>query len=1020
MHKIVRFVLLSTLFIASAMAVEDKFFNSNGVRIRYTDQGSGEPVILVHGYSVNQEHEWVETGVLPKLAKDYRVIAIDERGHGKSGAPHDAKAYGIEMGMDVIRLMNYLQIPKAHIIGYSMGSMITSRLLTEYPGRFYTATLGGSTGFHTLTPEFEKGTTARAEALEKGEYTGQIAALNNDPVALAHVIRSIPSLVWDVQKMKQIQVPVLAICGDKDTCVDPGKDLQGILPTTKRVVIAGATHAGATGALSRPEFIGAIQEFLAANRHPIVEDKYFNSMGQKIRYTDQGSGEPVVLIHGYSVNQEHEWVVTGVLPNLARDYRVIAIDVRGFGKSAKPHDPQAYGKEMRDDVFRLLEHLQIGRAHIIGYSMGAGIVAKLLTERPSMFLTATVGGGAGRRNTAPARVPAAGSPQSQLAALEKGELPGDLGARNNDPLAIAAMMKNTSDGSWDEAKMKQIKVPVLAAVGSEDGGLAGAKDLQSVLPSVKLVVIPGATHAGPTGALYRPEFVGAIREFLAASRQPVVEDRYFNSNGVRIRYTDRGAGEPVILVHGSWVNQEHEWVMTGVLPSLAKDYRVIAIDVRGHGMSDKPHDASAYGAEMGLDVIRLMNYLQMPKAHIMGYSMGAGITAKLLATHPGRFYTAILGGGAGRRNTATSGTPQLTAAQNAALLLGELPAGRALLNNDPLAHAARQQADSTWDEAKMRLVKVPVLALGGSNDQLMETSKDLKSVLPSAKLVMIDGATHAGDTGALFRPEFITNVREFLAANRQPVIEDRYFDSNGVKIRYTDQGSGEPVVLIHGFSVNQEHEYVVTGVLPKLVAANYRVVALDSRGHGKSDKPHNAKMYGPEMGMDVIRLMDYLKIPKAHIIGYSLGTMIATRMLTDHPERLVTLTLGGGAGRRNTAAPVGGGGTNMAVTLQSGLLSPDHASRNSDPVALAAVLQGMPEMAYDEAKMRQMKVPILAVIGDKDNIAAVREFKGLFPEAKLVEIEGATHAGPTGALNRPEFVGAIKEFLAAHRLQSAR
>jgi pimeloyl-ACP methyl ester carboxylesterase len=400
--------------------------------------------------------------------------------------------------------------------------------------------------------------------------------------------------------------------------------------------------------------------------------------------------------------------------------------------------------------------------------------------------------------------------------------------------------------------------------------------------------------------------------------------------------------------------------------------------------------------------------------------MGAGITAKLLATHPDRFYTATVGGGAGRRNTSTA-PPNLSADQIAALDRGELTAPLAELNNDPAALAAVRKSDQTWDEAKMRQVKVPVLAAVGTNDPGLSGAKDLQSVLPSVKLVVIDGATHAGDTGALYRPEFVAAIREFLAASRHPVVEDKYFDSNGVKIRYTDQGSGEPVILIHGYSVNQEHEWVVTGVLPKL-AVDHRVIAIDTRGHGKSGKPHR-KAYGPEMGLDVLRLMDYLKIPKAHIIGYSLGAMITSKLLSEHPERFLTATLGGGAGQRNTAPAAPGSGLSAQIAaLERGWMSADLASRNNDPTVLAAVLLGIAGLAWDEAKMKQVKLPVLAAVGSKDVgfLASAKDFQSVLPAVKLVVIEGATHAGDTGALYRPEFIGAIREHLAAHRQPSGK
>jgi pimeloyl-ACP methyl ester carboxylesterase len=262
-RKLVAFLIL---FAIPVVAAEDRFFNSNGVKIRYTDQGSGEPVILIHGFSVNQEHEWVETGVLPKLVQQYRVLAIDVRGHGKSDKPHDANAYGPEMGMDVIRLMHFLGISRAHIIGYSMGSMITARLLCDHPERFLTATMGGGAGYRTLTPDYTKIRAEIEAPLDRGEMTPSWAALHDDPIALLDVVKSWPTLFWDEAKMRRVQVPVLAVVGSSDRFLASAQDLKTVLPSAKLVVIEGATHAGATGALYRPEFIAAIQNFLAEHR----------------------------------------------------------------------------------------------------------------------------------------------------------------------------------------------------------------------------------------------------------------------------------------------------------------------------------------------------------------------------------------------------------------------------------------------------------------------------------------------------------------------------------------------------------------------------------------------------------------------------------------------------------------------------------------------------------------------------------------------------------------------------------
>src|SRR5687767_4809624 len=124
---------------------------------------------------------------------------------------------------------------------------------------------------------------------------------------------------------------------------------------------------------------------------------------------------------------------------------------------------------------------------------------------------------------------------------------------------------------------------------------------------------------------------------------------YFDSAGVRIRFIERGAGEPVVLVHSYAGDLQSEWIATGVLDALAASYRVIAFDVRGHGESDKPHDPKAYGAETAWDIVRLLDHLGIDKAHIVGYSAGAHAVAQLLTLAPQRFISAALGGASGRR-----------------------------------------------------------------------------------------------------------------------------------------------------------------------------------------------------------------------------------------------------------------------------------------------------------------------------------------------------------------------------------
>jgi len=273
---------------SSAQVPQDQFFNSNGVQVRYVDKGTGEPVLLIHGYTASIERNWVETGVFQALAKDHRVIAFDLRGHGKSGKPYDPAKYGDEMVRDAIRLLDHLAIRRAHVVGYSLGAIITAKLLTTDPDRFLTATLGGQAGYRNWKPEYDRSAERYAAELESDvPFRGLVVAMtpSDEPKRTEEEIRSRSAALAAVNDVKAlaayqrggsralnstdaevaaIKVPVLGVIGSLDN-VPSMKQLQALLPSLKLVVIDGATHTGDRGAPRRPEFVAAIQEFIAAH-----------------------------------------------------------------------------------------------------------------------------------------------------------------------------------------------------------------------------------------------------------------------------------------------------------------------------------------------------------------------------------------------------------------------------------------------------------------------------------------------------------------------------------------------------------------------------------------------------------------------------------------------------------------------------------------------------------------------------------------------------------------------------------
>jgi pimeloyl-ACP methyl ester carboxylesterase len=267
--------------IPAALHAEDQFFDSNGVKIRYFVMGKGEPVVLIHGFTADIEKNWGLPGVLRELAKDYQVIALDNRGHGKSGKPHEPSKYGIEMVEDVVRLLDHLQIKQAHVIGYSMGAIITAKLLTVHPDRLLSATLGGHGGirdgaptqfYEELASSLEQGKGFRPLILrltptgqpkpseEAIQVINSMIAKNNDEKALAAVARAFAELAVATDKLQSNQVPTLAVIGELDPLKTGVDQLRGHMSNLKIVVIKGSDHMTT---MARPEFVKSLKDFLA-------------------------------------------------------------------------------------------------------------------------------------------------------------------------------------------------------------------------------------------------------------------------------------------------------------------------------------------------------------------------------------------------------------------------------------------------------------------------------------------------------------------------------------------------------------------------------------------------------------------------------------------------------------------------------------------------------------------------------------------------------------------------------------
>lgn len=285
-------VLLFVCVVATAGAadgngLEEHTFDSAGVKIRYVVAGEGPPLVLIHGFSGNIEHDWVRTGVLQKLSKDIKVIAIDARGHGQSDKPHDPAAYGAPMALDVVRLLDELHIDKAFVAGYSMGGFLTLKLVTLAPERLSGAVIGGAGWMVHPNGEGEEWHENFAKSIENGEgitelmltlvpkgeappspqYLDMVNAMvmsRNDPQALAAFARGQLLQMVDGDEIDHIKVPVLAVVGERDPMRAMVDALRFRNAAVEVHVIAGADHGSA---LSSPELPVAIHDFVGEVCH---------------------------------------------------------------------------------------------------------------------------------------------------------------------------------------------------------------------------------------------------------------------------------------------------------------------------------------------------------------------------------------------------------------------------------------------------------------------------------------------------------------------------------------------------------------------------------------------------------------------------------------------------------------------------------------------------------------------------------------------------------------------------------
>ncbi|KAA5600395.1 alpha/beta fold hydrolase [Blastochloris sulfoviridis] len=226
------------------------------------------------------------------------------------------------------------------------------------------------------------------------------------------------------------------------------------------------------------------------------------------------------------------------------------------------------------------------------------------------------------------------------------------------------------------------------------------------------------------------------------------------------------------------------------------------------------------------------------------------------------------------------------------------------------------------------------------------------------------------------------------------------FRHGDLTLAYLDQGEGEPIVLIHGFASTKEVNWVYPGWVSTLTQAGRRVIALDNRGHGQSDKLYLPDLYATErMAQDVAALLDHLDLPRADVMGYSMGARITAFLAARWPQRVRSAILGGlgihlveGAGLPASIAEALEAPRLADVADRQGRTFRAFAEQTrSDLRALAACIRGS-RQTLGEAEVHAIRVPVLVAVGTADEVAGSgAALAELIPHAEHLAIPGRDH-----------------------------
>lgn len=286
-------VLFICLGAVNSVAAADDYFVSNGVKIRYVTAGTGEAVVLIHGWMSDSSMWGQDASGNTELKTDsddgFQVIALDCRGHGKSGKPKKVEEYGAEMANDVVRLLDHLNIKKAHLVGYSSGAFIAGKVAAAHPKRVLSVVYAGQAPViaETTKPSDFSDVYRFAKAVDEknlAAYLVSVAPANlpkptleqakafadyyyadKDVEAFATSGRSLPQLKVKTKDLKRYKGPILFIYGSNES-----EHVKNRVASVKNILGRGEVHIVEGGdhvtTITKPDFGATLVKFLNSNK----------------------------------------------------------------------------------------------------------------------------------------------------------------------------------------------------------------------------------------------------------------------------------------------------------------------------------------------------------------------------------------------------------------------------------------------------------------------------------------------------------------------------------------------------------------------------------------------------------------------------------------------------------------------------------------------------------------------------------------------------------------------------------